>query len=69
MSDSLREQCVLNKFGFISIDNISKTHLWKDRMHLQDLGTNILVGNFVDFRTRLFNSNLVNIHDYIQISI
>ena len=69
MSDSLREQCVLNKFGFISNNNISKTYLWKDRMHLQDLGTNILVGNFVDFTTRLFNSNLANIDDYIQISI
>ena len=24
------EQCVLNGFGFISNDNISRTHLWKD---------------------------------------
>ena len=49
MNNSLREQCILNRFGFISNDNISRTHLWKDGIHLEDLGTNILAGNFVDF--------------------
>ena len=29
VNDSLGEQCVLNGFGFISNDNISRTHLWK----------------------------------------
>ena len=38
VNDSLREQCVLNGFGFISNDNISRTHLWKDGIHLEDLG-------------------------------
>ena len=42
VNDSLREQCVLNGFGFISNDNISRTHLWKDGIHLEDLGTNIV---------------------------
>ena len=42
------KQCVLNGFGFISNDNISRTHLWKDGIHLEDLGTNILAGNFVN---------------------
>ena len=32
VNDSLREQCVLNGFGFISKDNISKTHLWNTFM-------------------------------------
>ena len=27
------------------MDNISRTHLWKDGIHLEDLGTNILYGN------------------------
>ena len=49
VNDSLREQCVLNGFGFISNDNISRTHLWKDGIKLEDLGTNSLAGNFVDF--------------------
>ena len=56
INDSLREQCVLNGFGFISNDNISRTHLWKDGMHLEDLGTNILAGNSVDFLNRFILS-------------
>ena len=47
--ERLREQCVLNGFGFISNDNIPRTHLWKDGIKLEDLGTNSLAGNFVDF--------------------
>ena len=42
VNDTFRKQCVLNGFGFISNDNISRTHLWKDKIHLEDLGTNIL---------------------------
>ena len=49
MNDSLREQCILNGLGFISNDNISKTRLWKDEINLEDLGTNILAGNFAEF--------------------
>ena len=56
VKDNLREQCVLNGFGFISNDNISRTHLWKDGIHLEDLGTNILAGNFVDFLKRFILS-------------
>ena len=56
VNDSLREQCVLSGFGFISSDNISRTHLWKDGIHLEDLSTNILAGNFVDFLNRLILS-------------
>ena len=69
MNDGLSEHCALNGFGLISNENISRTHLWKDGIHLEDLVTNILAGNFVDFLNRLFYPNLVNIHDYIQISI
>ena len=47
--DSLRERWVLNRFGFISNDNISRTHLWKDGIHLEDLGPDILAGSFADF--------------------
>ena len=56
VNDSLRKQCVLSGFGFISSDNISRTHLWKDGIHLEDLGTNILAGNFVDFVNRFILS-------------
>ena len=46
----------MNGFGFISNDNISRTRLLKDGIHLEDLGTNILVGNFVDFLNRFILS-------------
>ena len=42
----------MNGFGFISDDNISRTPLWKDGIHLDDLGTNLLAGNFADFFNR-----------------
>ena len=42
VNDTFRKQCVLNGLGLISNDNISRTYLWKDRIHLEDLGTNIL---------------------------
>ena len=56
VNDSLRKQYVLNRFGFISNDNISRTHLWKNGIHLKDLGTNIVPGNFVDFLKRFILS-------------
>ena len=56
VSDSLREQGVLNGFVFISNNNISRTHLQKDGIHLEDLGTNILADNFVDFLNRFILS-------------
>ena len=61
-NDSLREECVLNGFDFISNDNISRTHLWKDGIHLEDLGTNILAGNFVDFLNRFNNFRCFSEH-------
>ena len=52
----------MNGFGFISNDNISRTHLWKDGIHLEDLGTNILAGNFVDFLNRFNNFRCFSEH-------
>ena len=43
----------MNKFGFISNYNISRTQMWKDGKYLEDLGTNILAGNFVDFLNKV----------------
>ena len=56
VTDSLREQCLVNGFGFMSNDNISRTHLWKDGIHLEDSGTNNLADNFVDFLDRFILS-------------
>ena len=46
----------MNGFGFISNDNISRRYLWEDGIYLEDLGTNILAGSFVDFLNRLILS-------------
>ena len=56
MNDNFREHCILNGFGFTSNDNVSRTHLWKDGIHLENIGTNILTGNFVDFLNRFILS-------------
>ena len=55
----------MNGFGFISNDNISRTHLWKDGIHLEDLGTNILAGNFVDFLNRFNNFRCFSEHSWL----
>ena len=56
VNNSLRELCVLNRFGFISNDNISRRHIWKDGIHLEDFVTTILAGSFVDFLNRFILS-------------
>ena len=48
-NDSLRDLCSMNGFGYICNDAITTEYLWKDGIHLQDLGTNILSSNFITF--------------------
>ena len=38
----LRDLCVINGFGFFCNDMITTKYLWKDGIHLQDLGMSIL---------------------------
>ena len=35
-------------FTYIDNDNITATHLWKDKIQLNNNGTTILVNNFID---------------------
>ena len=49
VNDMLRNLCVINCFGFICNDMITTKYLWKDGIHLQDLGTSILSKNFIEF--------------------
>ena len=46
VNDQLRDLCVSNGFQFISNDMISTDSLWRDGIHLQDAGTDILSSNF-----------------------
>ena len=49
VNDLLRDLCSMNGFGYICNDAITTEYLWKDGIHLQDLGTNILSSNFIEF--------------------
>ena len=46
VNDKLRELCEINGFIFINNDMTTTDHLWRDGIHLQDIGTNILSRNF-----------------------
>ena len=46
VNDQLRELCEINGFLFINNDMITTDHHWRDGIHLQDIGANILSGNF-----------------------
>ena len=39
----------MNGFGYICNDAVTTEYLWKDGIHLQDLGKNILSSNFIKF--------------------
>ena len=45
VNDELRVLCSINKFHFISNDNISREYLWRDGVHLPEAGVDILAGN------------------------
>ena len=42
VNDLLRDLCSMNGFGYICNDTITTGYLWKDGIHLQDLGKNNL---------------------------
>ena len=43
----LREYFVSDNFHYLKNDNISRKNLWKDGIHLNNLGNNILAENFI----------------------
>ena len=45
----MRDLFSMNRFGYIRNNAITAEYLWKDGIHLQDLGTNILSSNFITF--------------------
>ena len=47
----------MNSFGSICNDAITTEYLWKDGIHLQDLGTNILISNFIKFENSFLVDN------------
>ena len=67
MNDSLKEQRVFNKYGFISQDNVLRTYLGK--VLIYDLQTHTLALNFVDFLINFFHLNLLNIYTLTELGI
>ena len=58
--DMLRDPCEKNGFSFIC-NNVSTTnYLWKDGVHLQDIGTHILSKNFLEFLNNFIDTNFDN---------
>ena len=56
-NDLLYDLCAKNRFGFISNVMITTDYLWKNGIHLLDLGTNISSSNFIEFVNKfLINS-------------
>ena len=49
MSHHLITMCNFNGFGCLCNDRITTEYVWKDRIHLQDLGTSILSTDFIEF--------------------
>ena len=57
VNDLLRDLCSMNGFGYICNDAITTEYLWKDGIHLQDLGTNISSSNFIKFANSFLVDN------------
>ena len=53
----MRDLCSMNGFGYICNDAITTEYLWKDGIHLQDLGTNISSSNFIKFANSFLVDN------------
>ena len=57
VNDLFRDLCSMNGFGYICSDAITTENLWKDGVHLQDLGTNILSSNLNKFENSFLIEN------------
>lgn len=57
VNDLLRDLCKTNGFHFINNDAITTDYLWKDGIHLQDIGTDTLSSNFCKILNDILFSN------------
>ena len=60
VNDMLRDPCEKNGFSFICNHVITTDYLWKDGVHLQDMGTHILSNPFLKFLNYFIDSNFDN---------
>ena len=47
VNNILQDKCVTHQFHFINNSNIKKEHLWKDGLHLNRSGEDLLINNFL----------------------
>ena len=60
VNDMLRDLCEKNGFSFICNDVITTNYLWKNGVHLQDVGTHILSNHFKKILNNSVHSNFNN---------
>ena len=60
VNDMLRDLCEKNGFSFICNDVITTNYLWKDGLHLQDMGTHIISNHFLKFLDYSIDSSFDN---------
>ena len=60
VNDLLYDLCAQNSFRFLSNEMITTDYLWKDGIHLLDLGTNILSSMFIEFLNKLLINSSYN---------
>ena len=53
----LQDKCVTYKFHFIDNSNIKKEQLWKDGLHLNRSGEDVLMNNFLRSLNKFFKEN------------
>ena len=46
VNNILQDKCATHQFHFIDISNIKTKHLWKDGLHLNRSGKDLLMNNF-----------------------
>ena len=61
VNDMLRDFCKKNGFSFICNDVITTNYLWKDGVHMQDMGTHIFSNHFLKFLNYSIDSNFHNL--------
>ena len=47
VNNILQDKCATHQFHFIDNSNIKKEHLWKDGLHLNRSGKDLLINNFL----------------------
>ena len=50
----IEEMCDIENFAYITNDNITQNHLWRDRLHLLESGKAILSQNYIDYLNHFY---------------